>query len=82
MYVVAFPLNIWLYEILLGHALTWLYGRNVAWVYADYADAFANDCCRLGHGLFWLGLGAVCVLTEAPLDAYLADLLEASRPTG
>ena len=42
--------------------------------YHDYADAFANGCCRLGHGVFWLGLGAVCLLIDARIDA-LTDAL-------
>lgn len=67
LYVGLFPLNIWLYEAILGHALVWLYGRNVAWCYADYADTFANECCRLGHGLFWVGLGGVCLLSESAI---------------
>jgi mannose-6-phosphate isomerase-like protein (cupin superfamily) len=68
-YVALFPLNIWLYEALLGHALVWLYGHNVAYCYDDYADAFCAGCCRFGHGVFWLGLGAAVLMVEAPVDA-------------
>lgn len=67
-YVTLFPLNIWLYEALLGHALGWFYGHNVAYCYGDYADAFCDGCCRLGHGVFWLGLGAACLCLQQPLE--------------
>ena len=71
-YTSLFPLNIWIFEILLGHALVWFYGHNVAYCYDDYRDAFASGCCRLGHGVFWLGLGLVCWL----LDGTLSDLAQ------
>ena len=58
LFVALFPLLIWLYEIILGHVLIWLFGRNIAWCYEDYADAFCTACARLGHGPFWLALGA------------------------
>lgn len=61
-YVLAFPLNVWLLEVVQGHAIVAVYGRNVAWCYSDYADARCNGCIRLGHGPFWVGLGAACWL--------------------
>jgi len=61
-YIVLFPFNIYLLEIVEGTLITWAYGRNVAWCYSDYSDCFWNDCCRWGHGPFWLGLGAKCFL--------------------
>ena len=67
-YITLFPLNIWLYEALLGQALGWFYGHNVAYCYDDYADAFCDGCCRLGHGVFWLGLGAACLCLQQPLE--------------
>jgi len=60
LYALLFPLNVWLLELIVGHAIAWLHGRNVAWCYADYADAFGNGCARLGHAPAWLALGAVC----------------------
>ena len=69
-------LNIWLYEGVLGHALIMLYGHNVAYCYDDYADAFCNGCCRLGHGVFWLGLGAACLALEAPLERAAAAVAD------
>lgn len=59
-YVLCFPLNIWLLELVLGAVFTWVYGHNVAWNYRDYADAYVDGCVRVGHGLCWLVLGAAC----------------------
>ena len=67
-YVALFPLDIWLYEAVLGTYLVWMYGHNVAYCYRDYADAFCNACCRLGHGVFWLGLGVICFVFDESLD--------------
>mgnify|MGYP002631352688 CR=1 FL=1 len=59
-YVLLFPLNVWLLEIVVGAAIIWVHGHNVAWCYADYADAFANGSARLGHAPAWLALGVAC----------------------
>jgi hypothetical protein len=76
-YVALFPPLIWSYEIVAGHLLKWVCGRNVAWEYGDYADAFGGACARVGHGPFWLGLGAVClVMLPRLIDA--TALVEAS----
>ena len=68
LYILAFPLNIWLYEGLLGSALVWVYGKNIAWRYDDYADAFCSSHCRLGHAPFWWGLGVVCLFVCPALN--------------
>merc|ERR1711920_248203 len=60
--VVLFPLNVWLLEIVEGHVIIWVYGRNVAWCYSDYAGCYCNGCVRLGHAPFWLGLGAMATV--------------------
>lgn len=60
LYVLCFPLNIWVLELVLGSVFWWVYGHNVAWNYLDYADAYCSGCIRVGHGLFWLVLGVVC----------------------
>lgn len=52
-----FPMNIWLLEIVQGLAIQWIYGRNVAWCYADYADELFNGLIRIGHAIWWWGLG-------------------------
>ncbi|KAL1525005.1 hypothetical protein AB1Y20_019881 [Prymnesium parvum] len=59
-YILLFPANVWLLEVVVGHAIIWLHGHNVAWCYADYSDAFFNDCARLGHAPAWLALGVAC----------------------
>ena len=57
LYISLFPINIWLLEIVQGLAIQWIYGRNVAWCYADYADEFFNGLIRIGHAIWWWGLG-------------------------
>ena len=61
LYVLLFPCNVWWLEVVVAYVLIWLYGHNVAWCYDDYSDAFCHASFRLGHGLFWLGLGAICL---------------------
>lgn len=60
LYVSSFPLNVWLLELVVGAALAIVHGFNVAWCYADYADAFACEQARLGHAPAWLALGCGC----------------------
>lgn len=62
LYVICFPLNVWLLEVVIGGVLTWVHGFNVAWCYADYADTFAWEQARLGHAPAWLALGGGCNL--------------------
>ena len=57
LYMSLFPINIWLLEIVQGLAIQWIYGRNVAWCYADYADELFNGLIRIGHAIWWWGLG-------------------------
>ena len=59
-YVLLFPLNIWLLEIVLGRLIAAVHGHNVAWCYHDYSDAFGWGCARVGHAPVWLVLGAIC----------------------
>ena len=61
LYVACFPLNIWLLEVIVAGVITWLFGHNVAWCYDDYADAMCGGAFRIGHGAFWLVLGAGCL---------------------
>eukprot|EP00913_Durusdinium_trenchii_P033801 g31640.t1 len=58
LYVFLFPVNIWLLEIAQGLAIQWIFGQNVAWCYADYADELLTFI-RLGHAIWWWGLGLV-----------------------
>mmetsp|Transcript_37820 Transcript_37820/g.108047 ORF Transcript_37820/g.108047 Transcript_37820/m.108047 type:complete len:228 (-) Transcript_37820:92-775(-) len=62
LYVALFPLNVWVLEIVQGYCISWVYGRNVAWCYLDYADELLSGCIRVGHGVFWWGLGLACLL--------------------
>lgn len=62
-YMLFFPVNVWLLEVVLGYGITWLHGHNVAWCYADYADTFFNGYCRLGLAPAWAVLGWLCFYT-------------------
>ena len=59
-YVLFFPVNIWLLEIVLNHLFRLIYGRNVACCYHSYEDSKLNGVIRVGHGKFWLLLGIAC----------------------
>lgn len=61
LYVLCFPLNVWLLEVVVERFIVLVHGRNVAWCYKDYADECLGGCIRLGHGVAWWALGAVCV---------------------
>ena len=64
-YILLFPFNIWLLEIVQGIAVMWFHGGyNVAWCYSDYSDVAFYGCLRLGHGVWWLGMGAALVVAE------------------
>eukprot|EP00405_Crypthecodinium_cohnii_P044186 CAMPEP_0206569440 /NCGR_PEP_ID=MMETSP0325_2-20121206/26440_1 /ASSEMBLY_ACC=CAM_ASM_000347 /TAXON_ID=2866 /ORGANISM="Crypthecodinium cohnii, Strain Seligo" /LENGTH=231 /DNA_ID=CAMNT_0054073031 /DNA_START=73 /DNA_END=765 /DNA_ORIENTATION=+ len=60
--ILAFPLNVWLLEVVQGYFIIWLYGHNVAWNYLDYDDSYFHGAARLGHAPCWVGLGAICWL--------------------
>ena len=60
LYVLLFTFNVWLLEVVVGFTIIWVHGHNVAWCYLDCADEFLNGCIRLGHGIWWLGLGCAC----------------------
>ena len=59
-YVLCFPLNVYMLELVQDELLVALYGFNVAWCYKDYADELCNGVIRLGHAPLWLLLGLVC----------------------
>ncbi|CAE7875776.1 CRWN1, partial [Symbiodinium microadriaticum] len=56
-YILLFPLNIWMLEIVQGILICFTFGHNVAWCYADYADEFFWGFARVGHAIWWWGLG-------------------------
>ena len=59
-YVLLFPLNIWILELVLDRVFIMVYGRNVAWCYCTYDDSYFGGAVRLGHGIYWIGLGVFC----------------------
>ena len=77
-YVLLFPLNIWILEIV----EEWLiirvvFGRNVAWTYKDYSDEYLNGCIRLGHAFGWWSLGLGCSIvypTITEMSSHAASL--------
>eukprot|EP00927_Polykrikos_kofoidii_P079933 TRINITY_DN76784_c0_g1_i1.p1 TRINITY_DN76784_c0_g1~~TRINITY_DN76784_c0_g1_i1.p1 ORF type:complete len:242 (+),score=15.96 TRINITY_DN76784_c0_g1_i1:39-764(+) len=79
LYVLMFPINIWILEIVVGHVIIIIYGYNVAWCYADYTDAFCNDCFRIGHGVWWLSLGLICLISDPLLQGVSLSLSEYVR---
>jgi hypothetical protein len=66
-YVLLFPFNIWLLEIVLDNIFQAIYGRNVAWCYHSYKDSKLNGIIRIGHGKFWVLLGIACYIIYPPL---------------
>lgn len=69
LYVFFFPLNVWLLELVEGALIVCLFGHNVAWSYLDYADEFAWGNLRVGHAVWWWGLGVACLLAYPMLRA-------------
>ena len=64
-YVLLFPLNIWVLEVVEGTAIMAFYqGFNVAWAYTDYRDSHCRGLVRAGHAWWWFGLGATCWVLE------------------
>ena len=61
MYVVLFPLNIWILEVVLHWLFVAVYGHNVAWCYMDYSDEYLHGVVRLGHAPAWWILGLICL---------------------
>eukprot|EP00929_Paragymnodinium_shiwhaense_P112991 TRINITY_DN81259_c0_g1_i1.p2 TRINITY_DN81259_c0_g1~~TRINITY_DN81259_c0_g1_i1.p2 ORF type:complete len:221 (+),score=40.02 TRINITY_DN81259_c0_g1_i1:56-718(+) len=59
LYVLLFPLNIWVLEVVQQAVIIRLFDSNVAWCYKDYSDDFFDGACRLGHGPCWIALGVV-----------------------
>lgn len=67
LYILLFPFNIWILEIILDILFNLLYGRNVAWCYHEYNDSKINGVIRIGHGKFWIFLGIICYFFYPPL---------------
>ena len=73
-YVLLFPINIWLLEIILDGIFQLIYGRNVAWCYHSYDDSKLNGIIRIGHGKFWILLGIVCYLMYPTLKIFTDNM--------
>ena len=73
-YVLLFPINIWLLEIILDGIFQLIYGRNVAWCYHPYDDSKLNGIIRIGHGKFWILLGIVCYLMYPTLKIFTDNM--------
>ena len=69
-YVLCFPFNIYLLEVVVGHYLIWLHGYNVAWCYLDYSDAMFNGTIRIAHAPFWMALGCFTCLVYPMLTVW------------
>ena len=63
-YVLLFPVNVWLLELVLDRLFLVVYGRNVAWCYCTDTDSYAGGTVRLGHGKYWLAMGAACAMLQ------------------
>ena len=62
-YVLVYPINIWLLEIVMGYFCTWIYGRNVAWKYST-RDSLFHGNIRLLHAPYWSVIGAILYISE------------------
>ena len=76
LYVLLFPLNVWLLEIVLDRVFIAVYGRNVAWCYCTSADHGCGGAVRLGHGVFWLMLGLACLCVYPRAKAFSVAVFE------
>jgi hypothetical protein len=74
LYVLFFPLNVWVLELVLDRLFILCYTRNVAWCYCTYSDAACGGALRLGHGVWWLLMGVGCRIGFPLLQAYTNEL--------
>ena len=70
LYILCFPFNIWLLEIIMGYFLIWLYGTNVAWTYVGCDDALFHGNIRSSMYGKWCGLGAAAFLIYPVINDY------------
>ena len=74
LYILGFPLNVWLLELVLDRLFIICYTRNVAWCYCTYSDSACGGAVRLGHGIWWLLMGAGCRIGFPLLRSYTNEL--------
>lgn len=73
-YVLLFPLNVWVLEVILGGLIRSVHGHNVAWNYQDYADEHFNGDIRLGGCVWWAPMGIIALFAYPPLRAVTEKL--------
>eukprot|EP00658_Telonema_sp_P-2_P026591 TRINITY_DN20752_c0_g1_i1.p1 TRINITY_DN20752_c0_g1~~TRINITY_DN20752_c0_g1_i1.p1 ORF type:complete len:267 (-),score=54.61 TRINITY_DN20752_c0_g1_i1:189-989(-) len=78
LYVVLFPVNVWILEMVMELVFRQVYGRNVAWSYLDYSDEYLEGCIRVGHAIPWLAVGMACLFLDPVLTDWVNGLLETS----
>ena len=82
-YVLLFPINVWVLELVVDRLLVLAFGRNVAWCYLDYADELCGGCVRLGHAPAWWLLAVIVLLVDPALrDMTQAMACNADRDLG
>jgi hypothetical protein len=69
-YILCFPLNVWLLELVEDRLFLITHGRNVAWCYHFYEDSHFGGVIRRGHGVCWLLMGAGALVMWTPLVEY------------
>ena len=74
-YVMLFPFNVWLLEIVLDQWFLIVYGRNVAWCYCTYTDSLVGGSVRVGHALYWLLLGMGCLVVYPTAQYWTNDFV-------
>ena len=80
LYVILFPFNVWLLEIVLDRIFVISYKRNVAWCYCTYSDSACGGALRLGHGIWWLLMGVACRMLFPLLRSYTNALAKMASP--
>ena len=69
-YIMLFPLNIWLLELVLGRLFVLILGRNVAWCYCTEPHAAFNGTLRWSHCLQWWALGTLATILYPPFKVW------------
>lgn len=71
LYILMFPANVWVFELIFSMVFTLVYTRNVAWCYCDHADSLCRGAIRLGHWPWWMCLGTICYILYPALQYLL-----------
>eukprot|EP00742_Colponemidia_sp_Colp-10_P003373 GILJ01003592.1.p1 GENE.GILJ01003592.1~~GILJ01003592.1.p1 ORF type:complete len:195 (+),score=10.36 GILJ01003592.1:282-866(+) len=66
--IILYPFDAWLFEIICGYFLMFLYGGyNPAWFYVG-EDVYCHGNIKMAHGKLWLLLGVVIEVTAPFMD--------------